>query len=170
MQIVGVHLKSQTLSGCNGVLQDSSKEKNKSNYAGTDGTRRLSSTGQQLHQRQKTNGGHEYWASAAHPDIMSSNAPCSKLTPHPKVFGVESQSLLHCKMQNNVSSVKTKEGKPRQDLTRSKENLEPRQSAIRPPSDFLAAQALPLASFGGGRTDSAQDLNKTLSAGRTFFE
>jgi len=39
---------------------------------------------------------------------------------------------------NNFSSVKTKEHKPRQDLTRSKENMEPRQSAIRPPSDFLA--------------------------------
>jgi len=70
---------------------------------------------------------------------MNSNAPRSKLTPHPKVFGVESQSLLQSKMQtNNFSSVKTKEHKPRQDLTRSKENMEPRQSAIRPPSDFLA--------------------------------
>lgn len=101
---------------------------------------------------------------------MSTNAPCSKLTPHPKVFGVESQSLLYGKMQSNISSAKSKESKPRPDLTRSKENQEPRQSAIRPPSEFLSVHAKMPASFPGSRTESTQELNKNLSASRSFFE
>ena len=80
--------------GSCGVLQDTSKDLNNTSHV-IDGLRRFSS-GQ--HHRVKTNGGSEYWSNATHQEVVSSNDPCSKLTPHPKVFGVESQSLLYGKM------------------------------------------------------------------------
>ena len=49
-------------------------------------------------------------------------APGSKLTPHPKVFGVESQNLLHGKMYSNIDSAQSKESRTRAEHNHSKEN------------------------------------------------
>lgn len=84
-----------------------------------EGSRRLTNI-QPTHQRGKTNGGSEYWSSATQPEMGA--APGSKLTPHPKIFGVESQNLLQGKMYSNVDSAQSKESRTRGEQNRSKEN------------------------------------------------
>jgi hypothetical protein len=93
--MVGAQLQYSKQGSCSGVLQDTSKDLNNTSQV-IDGMRRL--TAGQHHHRIKTNGGSEYWSNATHQEVASANDPCSKLTPHPKVFGVESQGLLYGKI------------------------------------------------------------------------